>query len=158
MKIPLLFFAICLLSNTARAQSTVVGAWIEDGKKLAIQVVDNPSEPSFTAGTIWMSLAGGDRNKSLKTDNLEIKCAGVAPVPVGDPYGSCKITLGLSTCVNNGSKWACGIWKDEAKQALLSFIQSPDDILVKYSNDDFIFQASHSESFVGLVISRTLIR
>jgi hypothetical protein len=147
------FLSILIIVRPAFADSTLSAVWISGGGVLTIDIKDDPSSPAFTAGEIWSWMT----NKSIKTDNFEVKCSGVRPIPIGSPYGSCKIQIQKSTCVDNGSKLNCGIWKDEAVRALQGFVSSPEDILVHYSGDDFIFEANQQQRFVGFVISKKFV-
>jgi hypothetical protein len=145
----LLLFSV-LNSPLAIAQSTLVGTWVDGGDRLLVQIVDDPSESNLVAGQIWNSISNSQQ--SINTGTLEIKCGGQVTVPTGKPFGSCKLYFRRSACIDHDQKWGCGIWKDEASKALQFFKPYARELTIKSSSEDFIFQTSSIESFVGIVI------
>lgn len=65
-----------VISSMVQSKSNLAGVWINEGKTLSVQIVDDPSAAPFTAGELWSAMAGISRTKIIKTQNLELKYDG----------------------------------------------------------------------------------
>lgn len=161
-------FLICsvllLLSTTVFGKSNIAASWIDQDQTLSIQIVDDPAAGPFVAGEIWQSIRGTGANKQVKTDNMELSCAG-SNRPDGTSFGDCNIRVALNRVLIQPTKINFAISKTEAQSALANFEEpfAKDSILIKsgstdvHGDDLFIFEISWRHQMIAALLSRSLV-
>lgn len=143
-----------------QAKSNLAGVWINEGKTLSVQIVDDPSEAPFTAGELWNAMAGISRNKIIKTQNLELKCSGVLNNN-GIAFGSCKLKVAKERIENLGSKpdYLFSVVDEEAIEILSKFNQGSKKFLLVYEKEkkEFRLEANWEKQTFGFLIYNELV-
>jgi len=162
----LLVFLFIVTGSVSFAHSNIVGTWINQNQTLSIAIVDNPASPPFTAGEIWKWMRSSGRNKLIKTQNFELRCAGVTQRgnDVG-VIGNCKIRVAREKVIQQPTTLNFSLSKNEGKTALKNFIQPPgqQSILIKsgildeFGKDQFMFEINWRYEMLGALINKTLI-
>lgn len=147
------------ISLGVQAKSNLAGVWINEGKTLSVQIVDDPSEAPFTAGELWNAMVGISRTKIIKTQNLELKCDGT--LDNGTAFGSCKLKVTIERIENVGSKpdYLFSVVDEEAKDILSKFNQGSKKFLLVYEkeNKEFRLEANWEKQTFGFLIYNELV-
>ncbi len=152
------FIMTFTITCTTFASSNIRGTWIEEGRTLSLQIVDNPSEGPFIAGDLWNAMQSNEQKKAIKTKNFDFKCGGLRN-NIGQPFGSCKIRLARETVINQGTELSFAISKEEAKSALAGFNRpiGSENIFIKSHDSTFMFEANWQQAIVAITIQKSLV-
>ncbi len=162
----LIFVITCsFLANSAMAKSNIVGTWINNGKILSIQIVDDPAASPFVAGKIWAAMAGSGSSKTIKTQNFELKCSGATDIS-GKSFGNCKIKVARDILVINPRQSELVISQEEENIIIRNEFSRPpsgDNLYIGSGSSDqngkeiFIFEVNWPHNFIGIVFSNSVI-
>lgn len=163
MKLLCLSFLL-FLGSSAYAKSNIAATWIDHDQVLSVRIVDDPSSSPYVAGEIWRAMRGTGKDRTIKTEQFELKCSGSVQTN-GSSFGNCKIRVARDTVVTHPGQTNFAISKNEAQLALAEFEQplAQESILIKsgitdaYGHDMFMFEVNWRYQMIAAVMDQSLV-
>lgn len=158
MKTIIIIFSLFCFSPASFAKSNLVGAWINKGKTLSVQIVDDPANAPFTAGEVWTAITGKDQKKSIKTESFDLGCSAIQDMS-GNTFGSCAIRVSAEKIQNIGAgpDYLFSVVGDEARQ-ILSNLNTSDRFVLTYGKNEFSLEANRQKEAFSFLIFHELVQ
>lgn len=158
MKTLIIIFSLFCFSPVSFAKSNLVGVWLDEGKTLSVQIVDDPGSAPFTAGELWTAITGRDQKKSIKTKNFDLVCSAVRDMG-GNAFGSCSIEVSAEKIENLGAgpDYLFSVVGEEAR-LILSNLNASERFILNYGNDEFTLEANRSKEAFSFLIFHGLVQ